>query len=150
MIVIDPGKNGAIVKCTMIEGPLQRQWKYEAHRMPKTECDIVELIKSLRGEDEVEQCYIEKVSAMPGNGVTSMFSFGRNYGLLRGAIIASGYVLNEVTPKSWQKNIVPANLEKAERKNAIKQYVQQRLPGEKVTLYTADALAMAIVLTRSE
>ena len=46
---------------------------------------------------------IEKVGAMPGQGVTSMFSFGFNVGLLHGMVRGSGWHLQTVTPQTWQK-----------------------------------------------
>ena len=47
--------------------------------------------------------YIEKVSAMPGQGVTSMFSFGRNFGQWEGVASALRFEVYYVTPQRWQK-----------------------------------------------
>jgi len=46
---------------------------------------------------------LEKVNAMPGQGVKSMFSFGERYGELQGMLqtLELGYVL--VRPTEWQK-----------------------------------------------
>lgn len=48
---------------------------------------------------------IEKVSAMPGQGVSSMFKFGRAYGIAQSIFSCAGIMLNEVTPQSWQKEM---------------------------------------------
>jgi crossover junction endodeoxyribonuclease RuvC len=47
---------------------------------------------------------IERVSAMSGQGVTSMFNFGRSYGDVRGTIGAMEVPLHFVTPQKWKKH----------------------------------------------
>jgi crossover junction endodeoxyribonuclease RuvC len=47
---------------------------------------------------------MEKVSAMPGQGVVSMFNFGRSYGDVRGVIGAMDVPLHFVTPQKWKKH----------------------------------------------
>lgn len=47
---------------------------------------------------------IERVSAMPGQGVVSMFNFGRSYGDVRGVIGAMDVPLHFVTPQKWKKH----------------------------------------------
>jgi crossover junction endodeoxyribonuclease RuvC len=47
---------------------------------------------------------IERVSAMPGQGVVSMFNFGRSYGDVRGVIGAMDIPLHFVTPQKWKKH----------------------------------------------
>lgn len=63
---------------------------------------------------------IEKVHAMPGQGVTSMFSFGMTYGLTRMALIASQTPFEEVNPRSWQKALGITPKGKDETKDAFK------------------------------
>lgn len=48
---------------------------------------------------------VEKVSAMPGQGVTSMFSFGRSFGLIEGILAAFEIPATYVTPSVWTKGI---------------------------------------------
>jgi crossover junction endodeoxyribonuclease RuvC len=50
-----------------------------------------------------DHCIIEKVSARPGQGVTSMFRFGYAAGAVYGAIAALGLPCSFVAPQSWQK-----------------------------------------------
>ena len=52
----------------------------------------------------VHMACIEKVHAMPKQGVTSMFTFGYGYGGLRMALIAAGFPFQEVQPRAWQKH----------------------------------------------
>jgi crossover junction endodeoxyribonuclease RuvC len=47
---------------------------------------------------------IERVSAMPGQGVVSMFNFGRSYGDVRGVIGALNIPVHFVTPQRWKKH----------------------------------------------
>lgn len=46
---------------------------------------------------------MEQVHAMPGQGVTSMFNFGRGVGLWEGVIAGFGWEPNFVTPQTWKK-----------------------------------------------
>jgi crossover junction endodeoxyribonuclease RuvC len=47
--------------------------------------------------------YLEKVSAMPGQGVSSMFSFGTSYGIVQGILAALGIPMILITPQCWKK-----------------------------------------------
>lgn len=46
---------------------------------------------------------LEKVGAMPGQGVTSMFNFGRSFGVVEGVTAGHGLAIAYVTPQAWQK-----------------------------------------------
>lgn len=46
--------------------------------------------------------YMERVSAMPKQGVSSVFRFGESYGIIQGVIGALGFRLELVTPKTWK------------------------------------------------
>lgn len=104
--------------------------------MPETERDIYELLAS-SGADHI--C-IESVHSMPKQGVASSFKFGRNYGFLRGAIIASGIPFEDVTPQKWQKALGCLT---GGDKNVSKAKAQQLYPFLKITHATADALLIA-------
>ena len=45
---------------------------------------------------------VEKVGAMPGQGVTSMFSFGQSYGFILGVLAAFGIPYQLVSPRRWK------------------------------------------------
>ena len=47
---------------------------------------------------------VEKVGAMPGQGVTSMFTFGTNYGYIQGVLSAFGIPFQLVSPHVWKKS----------------------------------------------
>ena len=46
---------------------------------------------------------IEQVSAMPGQGVTSMFNFGQSFGVLKGICSAMQLSMYFVRPAKWKK-----------------------------------------------
>jgi hypothetical protein len=90
---------------------------------------------------------IEKVHAMPGNGVAGMFRFGVGYGELRMALIAAAIPFEEVTPQKWQNSLSIPKRAKGEEaapwKRRLKAKAQSLFPDVKVTLATADALLIA-------
>ena len=59
----------------------------------------------LLGDEHAIAC-IEKVSAMPKQGVVSMFSFGFSTGAMHGIIAAFGIPRHLVTPQAWKKSIL--------------------------------------------
>ena len=63
---------------------------------------------------------IEHVSAMPGQGVTSMFNFGQSFGILKGICTAMQLPMYFVRPAKWKKYFNLLNSEKdASRTRAI-------------------------------
>ena len=65
---------------------------------------------------------VEKVSAMPGQGVTSMFSFGRTLGIIEGIIAAYNIPVTYVTPGVWTKGIGRGAGKDASRARACELY----------------------------
>ncbi len=141
-IGIDPGESS---------GGIARIWRFDgfpevcAVKMPATERDIWETIRAMKSADD-PFAYIEKVHAFPGQGVSSTFKFGRNYGFLRACLIASGIPFDDVSPVKWQRamGINPIKDEPiTAKKNRHKAKAQQLFPSLKVTHATADALLIA-------
>ena len=63
---------------------------------------------------------IEHVTAMPGQGVTSMFNFGQSFGILKGICSAMQLSMYFVRPAKWKKYFNLINSEKdASRTKAI-------------------------------
>lgn len=48
-------------------------------------------------------CCLERVGAMPKQGVNSMFHFGENYGFIQGLLTANRIPYELVTPKKWKR-----------------------------------------------
>ena len=138
-IGIDPGKSGGIAWITDAAVPV-----IQAIAMPATERDISDAL--LRISDNAI-AVIEDVHSFPGQGVKSMFTFGRGYGLLRGILTAHRIQFSEVRPRDWQKavGITPRYKDetKPQFKMRLKQRAQQLCPSVDVTLSTADALLIA-------
>ena len=55
---------------------------------------------------------LEKVGAMPGQGVTSMFSFGQSFGFILGVLTAFGIPYQLVPPRKWKGEFGLLNTEK--------------------------------------
>ena len=131
---IDPGMSGGIA----VVSPIARCPLPEAWKMPDTERDICELLAEYASL--IQLALIERVHAMPKQGVSSTFKFGTNYGLLRGFLIALSIPFEEVTPQRWQKHM--GCLTRGD-KNVSKAKAQQLFPGLKIGHATADALLIA-------
>jgi len=92
------------------------------------------------GRLQPSHAVLEKVSAMPGQGVSSTFKFGASFGELKMALTAIGVPFTLVTPATWQKSM--KCLSKGD-KNVTKSRAQQLYPKANVTHATADALLIA-------
>ena len=93
-IGIDPGKSGAMA-CIFEDGEVE-VYPFD-NFLYKTALHAVSAI----GSNNV-RCCIERVNAMPGQGVTSMFNFGLNYGWLLGQLDAYDIPYETVLPKKWK------------------------------------------------
>lgn len=130
---IDPGKSGGLAIIGIGE-PV-------AVKMPETERDIYDTVFSFRRWEDCDVvAVIERVHSMPGQGVSSSFTFGMGYGGLRMALIAAQIPFTEVTPQKWQKEL--GCLTKGD-KNVSKSKAQQIFPSLKITHAIADALLIA-------
>jgi len=107
IIGIDVGLNGAIAMMRgetltgIVDMPcvtLDRNGK------AKRQISIPELIAIL-DEFKPEEAYCERVFAMSGQGVTSVFSFGRSLGAIEGVLAARLIKTTLVTPQVWQKSM---------------------------------------------
>jgi hypothetical protein len=129
---VDPGMSGAVAIVGGYSGC------YESIKNDSTERDVSEFIK--RWSPSVACCVIERVNAMPKQGVSSTFKFGKSYGFLRGCLIACGVPFEEVSPMVWQRHM--GCLSKGD-KNVTKARAQQLFPKVKITHAIADALLLA-------
>ena len=79
-----------------------------------------EFLKRINRKDDEIRVVIEQVSAMPGQGVTSMFNFGQSFGILKGICSAMQLPMFFVRPAKWKKYFNLINSEKdASRTRAI-------------------------------
>jgi crossover junction endodeoxyribonuclease RuvC len=103
---IDPGLSGAIAFFNPDKGLLI------VHDMP-----TVEVTRNGKKKNEInayalanlfpvlatDEAVLERVGAMPGQGVTSVFSFGRSVGIVEGVLAALSISVTIVSPQAWQK-----------------------------------------------
>ena len=94
-IGIDPGKSGALAYI-MDDGTVNIVPYDKAHYKFALKGLATYGVHNLR-------CCIEKVSAMPGQGVTSMFSFGLHFGWVLGQLEAYGIPHELVSPQKWKR-----------------------------------------------
>jgi crossover junction endodeoxyribonuclease RuvC len=126
IIGIDPGISGSICFfkdgkiIDVIEMPTMTEGKKNKKQVNGSQIfnEISEKIKKL---DKKEiKVVIEQVSAMPGQGVTSMFNFGQSFGILKGICSAMQLPMYFVRPAKWKKYFNLINSEKdASRTRAI-------------------------------
>ena len=96
---IDPGASGGIAVIE-VEGSSEivSTWAYSPEKIVNTCFEIADTA----GELKVIAC-LEKVGAMPGQGVTSMFNFGKNVGFIEGVLSANYIPYQTVPPQKWKK-----------------------------------------------
>jgi len=95
-IGIDPGKSGAMAIVSTDTQPFVRV-------VPFDEREYAEVLRFHNEYDTIGGCVVERVSAMPGQGVSSMFSFGENYGFIQGLLTAYNIPFELVMPRVWKK-----------------------------------------------
>jgi len=109
IIGIDPGISGAIcffedgqVK-EIIDMPVMADGKKNKRQIngPQTYNEISKRINKFPKKDVI--VVIEQVSAMPGQGVTSMFNFGQSFGVLKGICSAMQLSMFFIRPAKWKK-----------------------------------------------
>lgn len=96
---IDPGKDGSLAILGYRETPIL---------VPFSETEYANQLRRLslvtrNGIDGSVFCVVEHVGAMPGQGVTSCFSFGQNFGFILGLLTAYCIPYELVRPQRWKK-----------------------------------------------
>lgn len=109
IIGVDPGLSGGIAV-------------FYPRRMELVTCEIPTLKSGVKNKKEVDiysvcdfldiwekpvhcRAVIEKVSAMPGQGVTSMFNFGQSYGIMKGLLAAHRFPIEYISPQKWKRDL---------------------------------------------
>ena len=115
IIGIDPGVSGAI--CVLKEGkilevyerPTMIDGKKNKRQVNGAEVTNI-FLKELNNKYKAK-VVVEHVTAMPGQGVTSMFNFGQSFGVLKGICAALKLPIYFVRPVKWKKhfNLIKTN-----------------------------------------
>ena len=118
IVGIDPGIAGAICFFSdgkvidVIDMPTMAEGKKNKKQVNSSQIfnEISERIKTI--DKKNVKVVIEQVSAMPGQGVTSMFNFGQSFGVIKGICSAMELPIFYVRPAKWKKHFNLINSEK--------------------------------------
>src|SRR3990172_6044823 len=96
---VDPGLTGGLA--LLSEGGLL------VEPMPRTEdgdLDVGELARFIGSYSrDIDQCFIEKIFAMPKNGADSMMKFGMSFGVILGILACYRIPTVQIRPQVWMK-----------------------------------------------
>tara|TARA_B100000579_G_C22662992_1_gene771848 strand:+ start:188 stop:682 length:495 start_codon:yes stop_codon:yes gene_type:complete len=151
IIGIDPGISGAIcffengeVK-DVIDMPTMSEGKKNKRQVNGRQIfnEISNRINSYDLKDI--NVVVEQVSAMPGQGVTSMFNFGQSYGIIKGICSAMQLPIFFVRPAKWKKHFDLIKSQKdASRTKAIEIFPKiSSILSKKKDANKADAILIA-------
>lgn len=93
-IGIDPGKSGAMAV---------KRDDGEVEAYVYDDAVYAAVLRGIGESGEEAVCCLERVGAMPGQGVTSMFNFGQNFGYIQGLLTACEIPYEVVRPQTWKK-----------------------------------------------
>ena len=151
IIGIDPGISGAICFfedgkiVDVIEMPSMAEGKQNKKQVIGNQL-FNEITSRLTEVSQDEVCVVvEHVTAMPGQGVTSMFNFGQSFGVIKGICSAMQLPIHYVRPTKWKKYFNLINTSKdASRSRAIEIFpkVSDKLKRKKDS-NKADAILIA-------
>lgn len=104
---IDPGLSGAlsVITCEnnllIYDIPVQEKPYGKGNMIDPIELNNI--LKKITSIYNIQYANIEAVSAMPGQGVSSTFTFGRSLGIIEGVVSSYNILLNYITPRKWKK-----------------------------------------------
>jgi crossover junction endodeoxyribonuclease RuvC len=110
---IDPGLSGAVALLDAETGLVIDVFDVPTLALSrggkaKRELDAHALAGAL-GRDRIGHAFVEFVGAMPGQGVSSVFAFGKAYGIAIGVLATLGVPMSYVAPVAWKRALqVPA------------------------------------------
>lgn len=97
-IGIDPGASGAVALIGD-DVALVEDW-------PGDPVAAADLLRSWLVQYNVKLCALERVASRPGQGVSSVFRFGENFGCWQGVLAALSIPYVMPTPQAWQKGLI--------------------------------------------
>jgi len=120
IIGVDPGKSGALA---LLDGAGRL---LDAIDMPVVGNIISPVLLDQDVHNWVDplsiamrSAVIEDVHAMPKQGVSSVFSFGRSLGVVEGVLAGGGWAIHYVSPAKWKKAMGLTNDKGMSRRRAI-------------------------------
>ena len=149
IIGIDPGLSGGIAILDdlkiydIFDMPIMSEGKKNKNQLNSAQ--LVNIINKHVLKKENTYVIVEQVSAMPGQGVTSMFNFGQSFGVLKGIFSAMQIPMDFISPVKWKKHYNLINTQKdSSRTKAIEffPYISSQLSRKK-DANKADAILIA-------
>jgi crossover junction endodeoxyribonuclease RuvC len=121
-IGIDPGLSGAIAiispeSLKIFDMPTMTVERNGKAKRQVSASELAEMLYLYSGRDC--HVYCERVSAMAGQGVTSVFSFGRSFGMIEGILAAFKMPVTFVPPATWVKAVGRGQGKDASRARAM-------------------------------
>jgi len=136
VIGIDPGLDGAVAiingtgNLVVIDMPTVT---VERNGKSKRQVSATELAQILDSHNS-NNChvFVEKVSAKSGQGVTSVFSFGRSFGMIEGILAAFKLPVTYVAPATWVKAVGRGQGKDASRARAMELFPENQADFKRV------------------
>lgn len=123
IIGIDPGLSGAVAVLTgsdsliVIDMPTMTMERNGKSKRQVSASELAAIFANFNSDDT--HVFVEKVSAMAGQGVTSVFSFGRSFGMIEGILAAFKLPVTYVAPATWVKAVGRGQGKDASRARAM-------------------------------
>jgi crossover junction endodeoxyribonuclease RuvC len=108
ILAIDPGAKGALAFFNPATGALELvdTPTVEVKRGAKNKVEIsAQMLAGIIRARSPSEAVVERVGAFPGQGVSSVFAFGKAAGLLDGILAALEIPVTYVAPQKWQRDV---------------------------------------------
>jgi len=123
VIGIDPGLSGAVAiingtdNLRVLDMPTMTVERNGKAKRQVSATELAQILYSMKSDNC--HVFVEKVSAMAGQGVTSVFSFGRSFGMIEGILAALQMPVTFVAPSTWVKALGRGQGKDASRARAM-------------------------------
>ena len=134
-IGVDPGLSGAIAVMSpeslkIFDMPTMTLDRNGKAKRQVSATELAQLLYLYSGKDC--HVYCERVSAMAGQGVTSVFSFGRSFGMIEGILAALHMPATYVAPATWVKAVHRGAGKDASRQRAMELFPENQADFKRV------------------
>ena len=128
-IGVDPGLSGAIAVMSpeslkIFDMPTMTVERNGKAKRQVSATELADLLYLYSGKDC--HVYCERVGAMAGQGVTSVFSFGRSFGMIEGILAALHMPVTYVAPATWVKAVHRGAGKDASRQRAMELFPENQ------------------------
>ncbi len=147
-IGIDPGVTGAVAVLTdkitvIIDMPVMTTGKKQQINPYELYKQLLSITMTVENPNRDCTVYLEQVSAMPGQGVTSSFGFGVSFGIIQGVVAALKVPLVMVPPVVWKRRAKLLGKDKDQARTLAQRLYPTVELGRKKDIGRADAVLIA-------